>query len=78
MTTEGILNGLAPWHAEMSADWEEVLYVVMDAEGGVSAIVPGGEEMAEFFAAKLNELALRTDGHLTQAPLNQSAKQEDR
>lgn len=64
MNRDGVLNGAAPWKAEHryvdiadAAARENVHWVVSDDEGSISAVVLGGEEMAEFLADKLNALA---------------------
>ena len=59
MTRDGVLNGLPPFKADFGYSdlAEDVLWHIRDDEGSEVAAVSGGEEMATFFAEKLNELA---------------------
>ena len=72
MSRDGILNGLVPWRAEwrfVGSKWmgeanvyDGFQWCVVDAEDSLSAIVQGGEEMAEFIAQQLNALSEPQDG----------------
>ena len=56
MRIEGILNGDPPFSVRLENDFDDLCYVVVDAEDSVLARVNGGEEMAEFFAYCLNRI----------------------
>ncbi len=58
---EGILNGKPPFRSGISGDDYGPIWGVFDSEDSTIAKVDGGEEMAEFFAERLNELAALGD-----------------